>query len=215
MREDAYRQTMVFLSRARQEHVQFLKQLSERDFWDYAEWAAAGVETTPDNHEPSDAYLVCDLGSLGCVLPLADLRAIVPSPAYFSLLPDTPAWMPGLAAWSNVILAAVDLQAYLLQGMSASTRPPAMLLVAQHEDLIFGLLAPVIGTMLTLDTVHWQSPEQVETTCNFTCPDAIKRISLDTKEVMGMEEMEMVLLLDIPVMLADIEKQIRTMAAYG
>jgi chemotaxis signal transduction protein len=208
MREDAYPQAMFL----RQEHVQFLKQLSEKDFWDYA---AACVHTIPDDNEPSDAYLVCDLGSLGCVLPLADLRAVVPSPMCFSLLPDTPVWMQGLAAWSNTILAAVDLRAYLLQGMPVSTRSPTMQLVAQHEDLIFGLLTPVIGTMLNLDTIHWQSPERIETTYNFACPDAIKGISLDTKEVMGMEEMEMVLLLDIPVMLSNIVKQIRTTAAYG
>src|SRR5690348_18371329 len=99
----------------RQEHVQFLKQLSEKEFWDYA---AACTHTTPavPDEEPSDAYIVCDLGSLGCVLPLADLRAIVPSPTCFSLLPDTPGWMPGLAAWSSTILATVDLRAYLLQG---------------------------------------------------------------------------------------------------
>jgi len=97
MREDAYPQAMFL----RQEHVQFLKQLSEKDFWDYAAACSRTTHTIPDDHEPSDAYLVCDLGGLGCVLPLADLRAVVPSPMCFSLLPDTPGWMRGLTAWSN------------------------------------------------------------------------------------------------------------------
>jgi len=97
MREDAYPQAMFL----RQEHVQFLKQLSEKDFWDYAAACSHTTHTIPDDHEPSDAYLVCDLGGLGCVLPLADLRAVVPSPMCFSLLPDTPGWMRGLTAWSN------------------------------------------------------------------------------------------------------------------
>lgn len=214
MREDAYPQAMFL----RQEHVQFLKQLSEKDFWDYAERAAAytlPTQTLPDEPEPSDAYLVCALGSLGCVLPLADLRAVVPSPASFSLLPDTPGWMQGLAAWSNTILAAVDLQAYLLQGRPSSVRSPAMLLVAQYEDLFLGLLAPVIGTMLNPDSVPWRSLAQVETAYRFSCPDAIKGILLDTKDVMDMEEMEMLLLLDIPVMLSNIVKQIQTTTAYG
>jgi chemotaxis signal transduction protein len=211
MREDAYPPAMFL----RQEHVQFLKQLSEKDFWDYAAAYAHTAHTIPDDHEPSDAYLVCDLGSLGCVLPLADLRTVVPSPRFFSLLPDTPGWMEGLAAWSNTILAVVDLRAYLLQGMPSSSYSPAMLLVAQHEDLFFGLLTPVIGTMLNLDAVHWQSPELVKTTYDFACPAAINAISLHTKDVMGMEEMEMLLLLDIPVMLSNIVKQIRTTAAYG
>lgn len=211
MREDVYPQAMFL----RQEHVQFLKQLSEEEFWDYAAACTRPTHTLSDDDEPSDAYLVCDLGGLGCVLPLADLRAIVPSPACFSLLPDTPGWMRGLAAWSNTILAAVDLRAYLLQGMPASTFPSAMLLVTQYEDLFFGLLTPVIGTLLNLDAVHWQSPTQVETTYNFACPAAIQGISLHPKDVMGMEEMEMALLLDIPVMLDNIVKQIRTTATYG
>jgi chemotaxis signal transduction protein len=218
MREGGYSQAMIFLSGARQEHVQFLKQLSEKDFWDYAQRAAVSTlptQTGADDHEPSDAYLVCDLGSLGCVLPLADLHTVVPSPAYFSLLPDTPGWMPGLAAWSNEILAVIDLRAYLLQGTPASTRSPAMLLVTQYEDLFFGLLTPIIGTIPHLDTVHWQSPEQVETTCHFACPAALKGISRNTKDIMGMEEMEMALLLDTPVMLANIVKQMRKMAVYG
>jgi chemotaxis signal transduction protein len=199
----------------RQEHVQFLKQLSEKEFWDYAATCTHTTHAVPDDEEPSDAYIVCDLGSLGCVLPLADLRAIVPSPTCFSLLPDTPGWMPGLAAWSNTILATVDLRAYLLQGTPVSTCPSAMLLVTQYEDLFFGLLTPVIGTMLNLDAVPWQSPAQVETTHNFACPAAIKGISLHPNDVMGMEEMEMALLLDIPVMLSNIVKEIRTTAAYG
>jgi chemotaxis signal transduction protein len=211
MREDTYPQAMFL----RQEHVQLLKQLGEKDFWDYAAACAQPAHTIPDDHEPSDAYLVCDLGSLGCVLPLADLRVVVPSPMSFSLLPDTPDWMEGLAVWSNTILAALDLRAYLLQGMPSLSYSPAMLLVAQHEDLFFGLLTPVIGTMLNLDAVRWQSPEQFETTYNFSCPAAIKGISQHTKDVMGMEEMEMLLLLDIPAMLSDIVKQIRTTAAYG
>lgn len=211
MREDAYPQAMFL----RQEHVQFLKQLSEKEFWDYAAACTHPSHTLPDDDGPSDAYLVCDLGGLGCVLPLADLRAIVPSPACFSLLPDTPGWMPGLAAWSNTLLAAVDLRAYLLQGTPASSSPSAMLLVTQYDDLFFGLLTPVIGTMLNLDAVCWQSPAQVETIYNFACPAAIKGISLHPKDVMGMEKMEMALLLDIPVMLANIVKKIQTTAAYG
>jgi chemotaxis signal transduction protein len=211
MREDIYPQAMFL----RQEHVQFLKQLSEKEFWDYAAACTDPAYTLSDDQEPSDAYLVCDLGGFGCVLPLADLRAVVPSPTCFSLLPDTPGWMPGLAAWSNTILAAVDLRAYLLQGTPASIYPSAMLLVTQYDDLFFGLLAPVIGTMLNLDIVRWQSPAQVGTTYNFACPAAIKGISLHPKDVMGMEEMEMVLLLDIPVMLDNIVKEIQTTAAYG
>lgn len=210
MREDVYPQAMFL----RQEHVQFLKQLSEKEFWDYAAACTHPTHTLPDD-EPSDAYLVCDLGPLGCVLPLADLRAVVPSPTSFSLLPDTPGWMPGLAAWSDTLLAAVDLRAYLLQDRPASICPSAMLLVTQYEDLFFGLLTPVIGTMLNLDAVRWQSPAQVETIYNFACPSAIKGISLRPKDVMGMEEMEMALLLDIPVMLSNIVKEIRTTAAYG
>jgi len=123
----------------RQEHVQFLKQLSEKEFWDYVAACTHTTYTTPDDDEPSDSYLVCDLGELGCVLPLADLRAVVPSPKCFSLLPDTPGWMPGLAVWSNTLLAVVDLRAYLLQGTPASTSSSAMLLVTQYEDLFFGL----------------------------------------------------------------------------
>jgi chemotaxis signal transduction protein len=208
-----YPQAMNFLSRAHQERVQFLKQLSEKDFWGYAEQAAC-AQTSAD-HEPSDAYLVCDLGALGCVLPLADLQAVVPSPMRFSLLPDTPGWMLGLAAWSNTILAVVDLRAYLVQGTPVSVCSSTMLLVAQHEDLFFGLLTPVTGTMPDLVSVHWQSLAQVETNYNFACPAAIKGISLHTKDVVGMEERELVLLLDIPLMLAHIVKQMRKMAAYG
>src|SRR5579875_4094305 len=105
MREGGYPQAMNFLSGAHQEHVQYLKQLSETDFWDYAERSArAQSASMPDGDlEPADAYLVCDLGSSGCVLPLADLRAVVPSPMRFSLLPDTPGWMPGLTAWANTV----------------------------------------------------------------------------------------------------------------
>lgn len=211
MREDVYPQAMFL----RQEHVQFLRQLSEKEFWDYAAACTHPAHTLSDDDEPSDAYLICDLGGLGCVLPLADLRAIVPSPAGFSLLPDSPGWMPGLAAWSNTILAAVDLRAYLLQDMPASSDASTMLLVTQYEDLFFGLLTPVIGTMLNLDAVRWQSPAQVETTYDFAYPAAITGISLHPNDVMGMEEMEMALLLDIPVMLANIVKEIRTTAAYG
>src|SRR5690242_16773632 len=211
MREDAYPQAMFL----RQEHVQLLKQLSDKEFWDYAAACTQATHVIPDDHEPSDAYLVCDLGGLGCVLTLADLRAGVPSPTCCSLRPDTTGWMPGLAAWSNTILAAVDLRAYLLQRMPASTYSSAMLLVTQCGDLFFGLLTPVIGTMLNLDSVPWQSPAQVETTRNFACPAAIRGISLHPNDMMGMEEMEMALLLDIPVMLSNIMKEIRTTAAYG
>ncbi len=196
----------------RQEHVRFLKQLSEKEFWDYA---VACAHAHPLNCEPADAYLVCDLSPLGGILSLIDLRAVVPSPTHFSLLPHAPGWLMGLAAWSGMLLPVIDLKTYLLQNSYTPTNPHGMLLIAQYEDLSLGLVAPVVGMIANLDAVPMQTPEQVQTSFIPPCPGAVRGISVHTEEVVGMREMEMALLLDLPIILADIVKCTRTMAAYG
>lgn len=211
-----------------QEHVQFLEQLSDEDFWQYA---ASCAYMTPLVSASVEGYLVCQFGLIGCFFPLASLRAVIPPPAQFSLLPATPSWMLGLTAWLSTPLAVVDFTAYLMQHhpsppLSSSSinaldeltapetaRSKNNLLVIQHEDMLCGLLVPPISTRATLDDLTLIPFEQAQTAYIPPCEGAIKAASFYRGGLAGLESIDM--LLDIPVILADIVQHLRIMAQYG
>ncbi|HEY7414893.1 MAG TPA: hypothetical protein VH593_06860, partial [Ktedonobacteraceae bacterium] len=61
-----------------QDHVKFLEQLTDEAFW---EFASAYAQATPSQQVQTEEYIICRVGgSVECLIALADLHAVVPSP---------------------------------------------------------------------------------------------------------------------------------------
>jgi chemotaxis signal transduction protein len=130
-----------------QSHVLFLEGLDDQEFWDYAAKLASATPTTKVEIEQ---YLECELEQKSCILPLAALREAVPPPRQITLLPSIPIWMLGITAWHGEIIAAIDLDAYLTQGI-AQQRSDSTMLVIQQDDIMLGFFVASVRSIPTLD----------------------------------------------------------------
>jgi chemotaxis signal transduction protein len=92
----------------------------------------------------------CELEQKSCILPLAALREAVPPPRQITLLPSIPIWMLGITAWHGEIIAAIDLDAYLTQGI-AQQRSDSTMLVIQQDDIMLGFFVASVRSIPTLD----------------------------------------------------------------
>jgi chemotaxis signal transduction protein len=194
-----------------QDHVQFLEQLTDEAFW---EFAATCARHPSSRQMQTEEYVICRIGgSVECLIALAELHAVVPSPSRFSLLPAAPAWMLGITAWTDKLLAVVDLGAYLTQS-SAGLSPYGTMLLVRYEQHLLGLATSITGTLIHLDAARIaQLPEQTDDTFFTPCPGAFKGIyNRDQDEQnnknsdKGRREEMPLLVLNIPAILADIVK---------
>jgi chemotaxis signal transduction protein len=123
------------------ENSQNLAQLSDEEFLRYAQELAH----IPPSSAPSPKdYLKCALDKGYCVLPLTALREVVTIPRHFTMLPASPPWMLGIAAWHGEPIAVLDLLAYFSQS-HAIPRPDSLLLIATHNNATIGLSAVVVS----------------------------------------------------------------------
>jgi len=141
------------------EHSQNLAQLSDEEFWRYAQELA---QLTPSPTPPPRAYLKCALDKGYCVLPLTALREVVTAPRYLTTLPASPRWMLGITAWRGEPIAVLDLTAYFSQSR-ATLRPDALLLIATNDYATIGLLAAVVSSIPSLEADAVLPLEQTST----------------------------------------------------
>ena len=87
----------------------FLEQLSDREFWDYAQSLANQKHAPPASGEEA---LECQTEQGRYLLPLRALREIVAPPHKLTFLPQCPSWMLGITAWRGHIIPVVDLASY-------------------------------------------------------------------------------------------------------
>jgi chemotaxis signal transduction protein len=180
-------------------HAQFLEELTDKEFWNYATELAYAVSASPSRPEE---YLECNCEAIGHRrgwLALVDLREVVSPPHQFTRLPGSPTWMHGIMAWRDEIIPVVDLGAYLTNNM-AQPRVDGMVLVAHYKDLIVGLFVGGVGSMTTFELEHMVPLEHTPANDAALCTrtrKAIKGVYADA------------LVLDIPVILADIVEHLR------
>jgi len=157
--------------------------LSDEAFWEYARELASQSEMAVYPEE----YLECLLRQGHCFVPLKSLYDVVLPPHRLALLPATPRWMTGIAAWRGEAIAVIDLEAYLAD---VELVREGTLLIANYEGLPIGLLVSGVG-MIRRD------------------------LSKSGQSTSTDEEPEDALVLDILPMLADALRHIGTATAYG
>ena len=130
--------------------AQRLGNISEEEFWAFACEQAGGdlVPPSPQNAQTGQ-YIECVLRQGTCLLLLAAIEEVLPSPARYTLLPAMPRWMPGLTAWRGEVMAVINLEAYLSGIDLPSTG--GLLLCTHHAELALGLFLPAIGPSIALD----------------------------------------------------------------
>jgi chemotaxis signal transduction protein len=180
-------------------HSQFLEQLDDEQFWNYAVELA---HSPPVDAVLIDEYLMCELEKGSCVLPLATLREVVAPPHQFTLLPAAPPWMLGVGAWRGETIAIIDLNAYL-SNTTAPLHSDGMLLVAQLDGLTLGLFVSAVGSMTTLAIERMELPGQAFAWYTPPCAEAIKGVYRDM-----ISQVE-ALILDIPIIVNDVVQHIK------
>lgn len=188
-----------------QEHAALLANMDDEQFWAYV---AACAQVVPGEQASSNDFLVGDLGVCGCLINLAAIRVVEPLPDHVSLLPRSPTWLLGIVAWSGSPLAVIDLRAYVLHCPVEPVRAPALLLVAQHNDMLLGFSVPVLGISTIFDVSRLHAPDQAEQGYEPPCVGAISGIFTDGV-AMGMDDTKVSLVLDMPVILTDLVEQLR------
>jgi len=141
------------------EYAEYLEHLSNDEFWQLAYEKAAITTNAPAEQTQTNVLrmeqltcVVCSLRNGQCLLPLTDVREILPPTQAITLLPDVPPWMLGILAWRGETLAAIDLCAYITQ-----TAPPApkqrVTLVMQYENISLALCVLAIdAAVITINT---------------------------------------------------------------
>ena len=181
---------------------QNLAQLSDEEFWAYARKLAHQV---PAAAQPEEC-VTCKLSRGDCLIPLTALYEVVRPPHQLALLPAIPEWMPGIVAWRGETIAVIDLDAYL-SGYPADLPDEGILLVANYAGLPVGLLVPTIG-----QTTPLQSEEPIPSM------DVINQDHswyLPTRAALVKSKQGEALVLDVPLLLADVVQQIETAATHG
>jgi chemotaxis signal transduction protein len=180
-------------------HLQYLEQLDDEKFWDYARELAHQAPTAAQSEEA----LECTLSRGQCLIPLAALYELVLPPHRLALLPATPEWMIGVVAWHGETIAVIDLDRYL-SGHTADLAN-GMLLVANHVGLPVGLLVDRVGQARPI-----QQNTIKKKTLAANTDASTDEIAAFVREV-GMQAP----ILDMPSLLADMVRQIGIAASNG
>jgi chemotaxis signal transduction protein len=150
----------------RQAH--FLEQLSEQEFWQYAQ-DLAHTEILPLLN--SEEYLECETMNDRYLISLRALHEIVPPPHKLTFLPLCPSWMLGITAWRGHIIPVVDLAAYffvqLPQNDTSQAPIPSVyphsnsfLLILDGGHCFLGLQVPIVKSIITLEQAHLTTLDQ-------------------------------------------------------
>ncbi len=177
-----------------------LEQLSDDEFWEHARKLASIVPVAVFPEE----YLECHLrAGRTSFIALAALFEVVPPPYRISLLPAAPSWMPGLIAWRGEVIAVVDLDAYLFGAVPAepplATIGEGTLLIGDFGGQPVGLLVDAIGSITAIE------------------PDQVQSSTQPGSDIVGPYKGIYAgsFVLDIPVLLAEVVRQIEMATTYG
>ena len=186
-------------------HLQNLEQLSDEEFWDYARQRAQQMPAA----QPEE-YLECTLSKGCCLIPLAALNEVVLPPHRLAMLPATPEWMPGVAAWRGEVIAVIDLSMHL-SGHTLDLSN-GILLIAHHAGIPLGLLVPAIGqtTSIQQDMHVSLAVEDPKATVDLASPWYLPTRALYVKGIQ-----REAIILDVPLLLADAVQHIETAASNG
>jgi chemotaxis signal transduction protein len=186
-------------------YLQNLEQLPDEEFWDYARQRAQQMPAA----QPEE-YLECTLSKGCCLIPLAALNEVVLPPHRFAMLPATPEWMPGVAAWRGEVIAVIDLSMHL-SGHTLDLSN-GILLIAHHAGIPLGLLVPAIGqtTSIQQDMHVSLTAEDPKATVDLTSPWYLPSRA---RYVKGIQREAIIL--DVPLLLADAVQHIETAASNG
>ncbi len=177
-----------------------LDQLSDEQFWEYARTLAKSTSLTP----PTQEYLECVLSNGCCLVTLAALEEVVLAPQRFTLLPASPYWMSGLAAWHGETIAVIDLDAYLSQHSTSSRATEGMVLIAHSESITLGLLVNAIGRTFPIKEVALVND-----------PPALPSWYMPSRAMFVKGMVADAVILDIPLLLAKTVKDIEITTPYG
>ena len=177
--------------------IDFLEQLSDEEFWEYAQKLAYAAPPGAYPHE----YLECILHQGRCLIPLTALYQVASPPHILTQLPALPSWALGVTAWRGEVIACIDLAAYLSNNPTSLSPQQGILregilLIVQHTDLPLALLIPAIGKTVPL------SDEQEHPTLTLPSWYASTRVAC-VQQMQGET-----LVLDIPALLTDVIQQL-------
>ncbi len=148
--------------------IPFLEQLSDLEFWDYAQSLANQKHTPPATGEET---LECQTEHGRYLLPLGALREVVPPPHKLTLLPRCPSWMLGITAWRGHVIPVVDLASYFSTHKTSELNTTStaqnvcplansMLLILDGANSLLGIQIAVVGSIITLEQTQLTLPEQ-------------------------------------------------------
>ena len=141
----------------------FLEQLSDQEFWDYAQSRATPQNTLPMT---GDDALECQTEQGDYLLPLRALREVVLPPHKLTQLPLCPLWMPGITAWRGHVLPVVDLASYFIthktNELNTIQRPlfNSLLLILAEANILLGIQIATVGSIVTIEQTQLASPEE-------------------------------------------------------
>lgn len=156
--------------------IAFLEQLSDQEFWDYAQSLATQQKAPLTTSEEA---LECETEQGRYLLPLRALREVISPPHKLTLLPSCPPWMLGITAWRNHVIPVVDLASYFIThktnelATTQYTYPSSnsMLLILAAPTLenspfesklvsLLGIQIATVGSIITLEQTELASPAQ-------------------------------------------------------
>ncbi|GCF09258.1 chemotaxis protein CheW [Dictyobacter arantiisoli] len=133
-------------------HVQFLEQLSDTEFWQYAEQLA---KTPSMPAAQVDEYLECACVEGRVILPLASICEVLAAPRHYVQLPASPTWMLGVTTWKGEAVAVIDLGALLTQ-QPAQDHVDQVLLITHCENTTLAFTVTLSRTYPTIPVEYIQ-----------------------------------------------------------
>ena len=140
------------------DYAQFLAQMNDTAFWEYAGMLSQEDVIPPASLDPG--LLLCTLEDVSCLLPLHHLRESLSAPHHYTALPMSPSWMLGLMAWRGETIPVLDLSAYLLQH-PAHLHAEDTLLITERDHCFVGWLMTSVEAIPTslLETDAGRRPQ--------------------------------------------------------
>src|SRR6516165_435728 len=88
-------------NRQQSNQIYFLEQISDREFWDYAQ-SLANPQYAP--LVTGAEVLECQIEQGCCLFPLRALREVIAPPHKLTHLPLSPHWMSGITVWRGHVV---------------------------------------------------------------------------------------------------------------
>ncbi len=188
--------------------AQYLEQLNDIEFWNYAYEKAHMPHSTHSSpalatlaSPPDDTltYITCELRTTHCMLPLTLVREILPSSQHITRLPDVPPWMLGILSWRGETIAAIDLCLYITKNDSSPLQN-RVFLVIRHEHMSLALCVLSVASIASVVNIRQITPFALSPgTEEGEPPDGLAGV-LERDPATG----DQILVLDIPSLFKDV-----------